>query len=375
MRSVLLVILLATGARAAQDPLDALRGFLMAARQHPSDNVETRGATAELTLEKHNLRDWIEMRLSTLGQEKDTEKVLAYQLNSELEREGLKCTGTATCEQSIIGYVGDIQLQLTGKFLILQTAVGIQCGFDESAYVYRWRNNGWQRFWENEQNLYTKGKYLPQHFWSVAVSETKRNGGEAANEYLIATLAQSPWCSSNWQAIYYRIWRATENGVSETLVDGTDYGYLAEPPAMAVWPGDVLMEYAIASVDGAVHNRRLIRHYVFEDDKLKRTEPYVLSPRDYVEERLGDAQSLAPWRNKTLEFIQPTRHCRPDKDLWQIGVADAHNDETLGYVLVRWLPPYRFSLAGVSKKAFPGCTEDDPGADEFRTLFVGNDHH
>jgi hypothetical protein len=39
------------------------------------------------------------------------------------------------------------------------------------------------------------------------------------------------------------------------------------------------------------------------------------------------------------------------------------------YLLVRWLPPYRFSMAGVSDRQWSGCTEEDPAADEPPTLF------
>ena len=40
------------------------------------------------------------------------------------------------------------------------------------------------------------------------------------------------------------------------------------------------------------------------------------------------------------------------------------------YFIVRWRPPYVFSMVKVSAAPTPGCTEKDPGADdEPRTLF------
>ena len=42
------------------------------------------------------------------------------------------------------------------------TAVGISCGFDESAYVYAWDGQRWRRAWEHERTTYTPKAYLPQ---------------------------------------------------------------------------------------------------------------------------------------------------------------------------------------------------------------------
>ena len=39
------------------------------------------------------------------------------------------------------------------------------------------------------------------------------------------------------------------------------------------------------------------------------------------------------------------------------------------YFLVRWRPPYRFTMVSVSDRPSPDCTEKDPEADEARSLF------
>lgn len=70
----------------AQDPqLEMLRSTLATLRSHAGElPVITRGARPELTLAKHQLRDWIESRLATLGQQFD-EKALAIQINRTLK--------------------------------------------------------------------------------------------------------------------------------------------------------------------------------------------------------------------------------------------------------------------------------------------------
>jgi hypothetical protein len=333
MRRVFVLLFAVVWPVPGQDSLDNLRKLLIPERQHPLDHVETRGATPVLTLEKHYLRDWIESRLTPLEQT-DEDRVKAFQLNSELKAAGLTCE-TKSCDESLIGYIGDVAMHRDGGFLVVQTAVGIQCGFDESAYIYQWKDKRWARYWASEQNEYSKDKYLPQRFWAVAISGTDYPPGADQTEHLIVTLGQNPWCSSNWQNIYHRIWHVNASAPPQLLVDRTDWGYLAEPPAAAVWPNDVLLEYAVGSIDVGVLERRTVLHYVYGNGKLTRTEPFVLSPRNYVDDQMGTDKRLSRFSGKAVEFIDPTYHCLPEKDLWQVGLADASTDKPLGYVLVR----------------------------------------
>ncbi len=74
------------------------------------------------------------------------------------------------------------------------------------------------------------------------------------------------------------------------------------------------------------------------------------------------------------EYVN-TLHCEKRPEHWQVGLdwtsfEGGRMVETKHmYLLVRWLPPYRFSMSGVSDHPWPGCTEEDPEADKPRTLF------
>lgn len=170
-----------------------------------SEGEKVRGATPKLTAVKHELPDWVEMRIKELSRDGD-EHNLARTLNSELHAAGLNCNWenpSERCPEWIyLGYVSDIQLRRSGDFLILITGVGIECGFDDSAYLYGWSPEGWRRVWQNEQNEYTEDKYLPQSLVAVEVSSYS-----PANDYLVMTLGRQPWCQSNWHDVYYRIFR------------------------------------------------------------------------------------------------------------------------------------------------------------------------
>ena len=73
------------------------------------------------------------------------------------------------------------------------------------------------------------------------------------------------------------------------------------------------------------------------------------------------------------EFTDVTMHCRTP-DLWQVTFAswDAQKDSKLGsevYFLVRWRPPYHFTMIDIRDKPWSRCTQEDPEADAWRTLF------
>jgi hypothetical protein len=175
------------------------------------------------------------------------------------------------------------------------------------------------------------------------------------------------------------------------LLDENEIGYLAEPIQAAVWADDVLIEYAVGSIDVGVHNRRQIRHYTVEKGTIERIDPVVLSPRDFVDHRMRSPSkeileqtvpdvraALDNWSQRfkgPFEYIYPTCHCTQKPDLWQVGVQDPESGRPLGYFLIRWRPPFHVSMAGVSADPWPDCTEEDPEADEFRTLFPDRDHH
>jgi hypothetical protein len=352
-----------------------------------------------LTAAKHQLRDWVESRLKGLTLRGD-EGELERRLNAELRGADLLC-GEGAVEQkpcpdwTLLGFLDNLKFRRSRGLLILQTAVGIECGFDESAYLYSWSDEGWRRVWQTEQNTYTDKAYKPQTIHAVLISPYSR-----ANDYVVLTLGTEPWCASNWHDVYYRAFRLGPDLEAEPLVEGAEWAYLAEDPPIqgSVARDDVLVEFTIRSIDGGVHSRRAIRHYRIDRDRVKRIHPLALSPRDYVDEWLthdwkeaafwaesANRGSMLQWHKKLSssesgEFIYPTMHCPATPDLWQVGVDFSASPRPIGteakraYFLIRWRPPFQFTMVEVSDRAWPACTEEDRKADdEHRTLFPGQD--
>jgi hypothetical protein len=253
MRAAMVLLACQALALGQGPPPESLRAMLLEARQHAGEHLDSRDATPELTRIKHGLRDWIESHLTPLTRP-DEDTVLAFELNAELRKGGLACADHCP-EQNLIGFLGDIKIRRSGGFLIVQTGAGIQCGNDEAAYIYQWKADRWQQFWENEQNDSRKDKYQPQRLRAVLISSPETG-------HVIVTVGTNPWCSSNLQPVYHRIWRVKVGGPPALLLDEGETEYIAEPVSAAAWPNGVLIEYAVFSIDTGVHSRREIRHYI-----------------------------------------------------------------------------------------------------------------
>src|SRR5579872_6978933 len=173
--------LLLIGPAVAQTPsLDALKTTLLALRPHHDELPGTRDATPQLTIVKHQFRDWIESNLASFPPSGQDRALLAA-LHAGLRDAQLFCADD--CVPSYLGFVDDVQIQHEHEFLVVQTGVGIRCGYDESAYIYTRSGGIWKRVFTAEQNVYTKELYQPQTIHAVHISEP-----DSAGRRLILTL-------------------------------------------------------------------------------------------------------------------------------------------------------------------------------------------
>lgn len=375
----------------AQDA--ALRGIgtlLRPMRVKPGEWRGPRGATPPLTVVKHRLRDWIEVRLREFRDAEDA-RAFVRQLNAEIRSAKLSCASNAVppedCpERGEPGYLDDINL-VFGETLIVTTSVGIVCGFDQSAYAYSFVDGRWKRFWQSETNNYTEGKYVPLNFLGIYVaSRDYLNKDADPNVRLLLVLARDPaYCESNWYNVYCRVWQLRiDRPEAKLLLDGGEEAFLGNEVDGSASPQEVLIEYSTHATYTDFDIRRVVRHYVLRNGKLEREAPLALRPRDFVDEWMrtdwaissqwtevgAGASSLRPMHKKeNFEGGQYTNVVRCEKrpEHWQVGLAMAETKQL--YFLVRWLPPYRFTMSGVSDHPWTGCTEEDPAADEPRTLF------
>lgn len=362
----------------ADPQIEALRSQLESMRGRVKVADGPRGATPELTEVKHKLRDWIESRLNSFPRAGDAAE-LARELNAELKAAKLTCNGSAACDTEFpIGYLAGIKTSFESGFLVVQTSVQILCGVDDSAYLYTWSDEGWRRVWQSEQNQYTEAGYKPQTLQSVILSPYT-----TSNEYVALTLGVMTWCTSNWRGVYYRAFRLGPDAAAAPLVDGEEPAYLGGDLTIAgsVSRDDALVEFVTGSIDGGLLTRTAVRHFDLTSNPPRRVDPVALTPRNFVDEWLAaewqqlrrwtdNPAATAEWHRKLRkvrgEFL-PTKHCTDQADTWQV----AAELPAPTFFLVRWRPPYRFTMLGISAEPSPNCKEDDPDADEPQTLFHG----
>jgi hypothetical protein len=198
---------------------------------------------------------------------------------------------------------------------------------------------------------------------------------------------------SSLHNVYYRVFRLGPDPSARPLVEGAVWARIdGDPPIHgSVAVDDVLIETTSAGGLGGMPYE-VIRHYRFEHDTVRRIDPLALCPRDFVYEWLSSEwttaaaswsesasrRTMLDWHERlgkrSGEFTYPTLHCPATPDLWQVG-ADFGDPLTFplkatNYFLVRWRPPYNFSMVEVSDQPWPQCTEEDRKADEARTLFL-----
>lgn len=183
----------------------------------------------------------------------------------------------------VSGYLNPIRVQRTSAFVVIVTSLGIQCGEDESAYIYAWSGAGWQRVFQNEQNHYTENGYKPEFLSDVAISPWS-----PANNYVALTLGVQTWCASAWHDIYYRAYRLGGDPMARPLVSGEVFANVGDelPLRGSVTPDEVLIQYNGPSIDAGILVRQHVRHYRIDGPEAKRIDPLALRPRDFVDEWL-----------------------------------------------------------------------------------------
>jgi len=350
----------------------------MAMREEPNASRPTRGATPELTTAKHQHRDWIESLLTKFPQNGD-EASLSQQIHNGLRDAKLFCTDyNLECYPSNRGFVDEAVVSSDRGFLIIQTAIGIFCGYDYSAYVYRWTESGWRRFFETEQTTYTEDDYKPQMLHSIHISEP-----DGAGNRMILTLGSQPGCAAAYQPAYFRVFPMNARfEVQRPVLEGSELIFVAsEPPIIGrIQPDDLMVEFdAGGTAYGEPH--KAVRHFELRNGRATQVDPIAPTARDFVEEWIGmtwdksakysESPALQQWHMKVHrddgmgDFPDPAVRCT--NGTWAIGTHLHEGPKT--YYRVRFKEPLSFTMVEVSDKPLPDCSIPDPKGDEHLKLF------
>jgi hypothetical protein len=359
-------------------PLANLRSTLRRLGSELDQHRATYGATPELTTAKLRLRDWVESRLAGVGRDVDT-RAFAAALHTALRGADLLCDD---CDSNVLGYVDDVRVDRAEAFLVVVTAMGISCGYDESAYVYAWDGQHWRRIWEHEHNTDTQ-PYLPQAIHDVQISSPDATGGR-----LLLVLGSQTICGGAFKNLYARAWQMNAAYRSAPVLDWTAYGNDGYPPLLGrVRPDDVLFEFTAGGLaSGDPHTA--VRHFHIDHENAIQVDPIAGRPHDFVVEWLSapweesrarsESPSLAAWhaqlhRNDGVgDFPDPTLRCTDSPDQWQVGTHLYEGPKR--YYRVHWQPPFSFTLVGVSDAPYPDCTVPDSRGDSYPNLLESDLH-
>jgi hypothetical protein len=361
-RAFCALLLLYFAALAQNGSLAPLRATLAELRRHRNDTPKSSGAKPDLTLAKHQLRDWFEPRLATFDAAGNEDAI-----NREFQEALAELRCPDGCATTALGFVDPVRLRREGEFLMVQTSVGMRCGYDDSAYVYQWKGKGWARIFETEQNVYTKADYRPQTIYAVQVSPPDASGSR-----LVLTLGSHPGCAGAYQPLYYRIWRigGASGAKPKLLLDASETAYVGDYPPVkgAISTGEARLEFT-AGGTGYGSSHQAIRHFEVHGSSVKQVDPIAPSPRDFVEEWLAalwkqsalrsETPMLESWHRKMHrddgmgDFPDPPLHCSndagsSDRELWQIGIR-LHGVSTETFYLVRWRQPDRFTMSAIAE--------------------------
>lgn len=358
-------------------PLAGLPAALRQLRDHADEHRATFGAAPEFTAAKHQLRDWVESRLAGVRDSADI-RAFAATLHAELAAAGLLCGDLAEeCNWNFLGYVDDVRVSRVGEFLVVVTAMGNSCGFDESAYVYAWEGQRWRRVWEHERNTYTQQDYLPQMIHDVQISSPDASRGR-----LVVTLGSQTICGGAFKDLYARAWRIDADYQSTRVLDWTAHANDAYPPIQGrVLPNDVLFAFTAGGLlSGEVHTA--IRHFKIDRGTAVQVDPIAGLPRDFVVEWLS-----APWEESRTrsepasleaqhaqlhrkdgvgDFPDSTLRCTAAPGVWQVATHLYEGPKR--YFRVRWQAPYSFIMVGISETAYPDCTVADSRGETYTNI-------
>jgi hypothetical protein len=385
MRWLLFLVLCISATAQTTDHLAAIRELLLPLRQ-PVDHKKEGdfGATPDFGLIKQHLREWVESEIRRLRPEADLGP-FAARLNDELRRNGLRFPKFVKAELRS-GYLDELRLEWKSEFLVVHTSLSVNCGSDHSAYAYVQSEQGWKLAWKFEQDQYGPD-FKPLSF-QVAISPLTSQ----ANSFLVAIAGNTPYCTSCWSGgLTVKGWRVEPGSGSKLIFEPKAESYNScSSVEIAAEQNDLWLEFVGSGANA--DERMQVRHYRFVNDQPSRVDPIALRPINFLDiwlktewpEALGWTDAAARTKLKAhrerrnvsflgIENIGVTKRCRTRPDLYQVGLRyeteDKGNEEF--YYLMRWLPPYRFTMMDVLDRPSPDCSIEDPAADEPRQLFPG----
>jgi hypothetical protein len=343
---------------------------------------------------RRTLHAWIDGRIGATAQAADL-RALTQDLNDEITRADLacadnvapgydRCTGPNAIDAR--GYLGPIEVLRVRDYLVVETSLGVACGFDETNLLYQWTRGRWRPVMSTAQTPDPKGAYVPENIEQIFFADVSEKAGDGR---LIAATGVGPACAEMVRPAHYRLWHVAPSGKVSVLVDAREaktYIGRRAPAVSARFEGlDLLVEMDIASLDPRTRSRQAVRRFHVDRTGVNRVAPIALTPRAFVEEWLQAPWTLASnWTHADMRralqsvhshqntnppagaFTGPTRRCASGADLLQVALR-LPSGET--FFLLRDDGNGAYKMLAAGPKPNPTCTRPDAALDRPRSLF------
>ena len=411
-RNLLLVCLAAAGFAVSQTPpaqpqVTAIRSTVAALqkiqpppdeREHPEGVPEA--ARPLLKQLKHQLRDLIAATLNAQSANLGERDRLAEDLIGTLKSGGVIVGDKGSPDTQFFGGVYDIKIRRPAghpELLAAVTDMQIPCGEDASLYLFQRDGAKWNLVLALEANDYPEISGGQGDF-DFAVSPSDSQG-----KWFVIATNLSPWCSSCWNGIYYRVVQPGPDPYSPVVLfkGSSDMMYrCTEGPSYKLRvdaDGFQTTYTGSLSLDVGVWGMDCIDHYQVAGGHWRRTAPLAQLPYEFLDRwmelpwnevaRWSDSSKTAVlerWHERLsphyerrdperyyyssyIDFAQP---CGKTPARWQIGVSiDSEKrvdrlPEELFFTVTKH--GEAFYLQRIDTIRPPGCPGETPPAGQAR---------
>jgi hypothetical protein len=168
--------------------------------------------------------------------------------------------------------------------MLVRAGFAIPCGDDNLLTGYAWQQGGWQRVlqWQRDDYQEVSGAY------GDGFSFAALPGGQV----VVAT--GTPWCTSIWSRFRAAVIAPASGAVPQRVLFQTETSYLREEVLrLKKLPDGFEVRAPVASRDTDVFMRPGIFRFRVDGETVRRVQPAAANGRDFVDEWLGLADTLA----------------------------------------------------------------------------------
>jgi hypothetical protein len=215
--------------------------------------------------------------------------------------------------------------------IVFRSEIYIQCGEDSSVYIFQKKQGRWDMVITVESNGYK------QISGGLGDLQYQVSPPDEHGQWFLVYAYENPWCTSNWQAIYFRALRPGATPEKPVVVLAREEEVFREAQAnLEVTRDSFRLEFVASQrLDFGVLTRTHVARYRIAGNRATRIPPLADSPAGFLDEWSRLPQRKAARWSRILKFPRAGHHMLGNRKLyhefdfvqpcpggnkWQIGV-------------------------------------------------------